>query len=417
MAEEKKPKIDLKARLGKTALGQQTPAPAPAPGGIPLPTPAPAAVSSGANHVPQAAPSSSPSPKVPPPGIPVGPPPGFGAGSAPALDPSNPLAAALGVAQPQARPAPRQAPSVPPAPQRIEVDEIAVQEARRGARKQGLLAGLVGALVLGAVGYIAGNAAETSAARKRSVNDAKGLAKDVGAARETLKKLNDKVEEGRKSLGENKFPESLAKDLGGMNVDFDGGKLAGVRFSGYNQETVTLLFDFITAVEGINDRRVATANLLNRLEKPLKERFAAGGKSTINHVVLLGQRDPSSNAFAILAPLTKQIEFTNPRQISVPADMTATDPTRGTNVTLPTYKGGAIDEKKGAAIYVIPKSVEAACPSETAGQVLQLGGQLGKFVTEIKGEEAPKGGDVITETKPGLLEKADRLVKNLEAVR
>lgn len=414
MAEEKKPKIDLKARLGKPGTAQQTPAPPP--GGIPVPAPGPAAVSS-ANNVPQPAPSSSPSPKVPPPGVPVGPPPGFGGPAAPPLDPSNPLAAALGVAQQPAAPRPKPAPSAPPPPARIEVDEMAVQQARKSARKQGLMAGLVGAVVLGAIGYIAGGAAETSAARKRSVSDAKGIAKDVGAARDKLKKLSDVVEEGRKTLGANKFPDTLAKDLGGLNVDFDGGKLAGVRFSGYNQETVSLLFEFITSVEQINDRRVATANLLNRLEKPLKERFAAGGKSTINHVVLLGQRDPSSNAFAVLAPLTKAIEFTNPRQIAIPGDITATDPTRRANVTLPAYKSGAIDEKKGAAMYVLPKSVEAACPSETAGEVLQLGGQLSKFAVEIKGEEAPKGGDVITESKVGLLEKADRLMKNLEAVR
>ena len=41
MADEKKPKIDLKARLGKTAVGGATPPPPGAGGGIPVPQPTP----------------------------------------------------------------------------------------------------------------------------------------------------------------------------------------------------------------------------------------------------------------------------------------------------------------------------------------------------------------------------------------
>ena len=81
MAEEKKPKIDLKARLGKKDAGA-TPAPAPAAapsaGGLPPPD----------VGTPVAPPTPRPTPGLPvPPGIPVGP--------APAFDASNPLAAAV----------------------------------------------------------------------------------------------------------------------------------------------------------------------------------------------------------------------------------------------------------------------------------------------------------------------------------
>src|SRR5438045_1996856 len=119
MAEEKKPKIDLKARLGK-ASGAGTPAPGVA-----------------------GAPSfgSRPPPAIPPPvvpGSPVGPPSPFGppTGLGPAIDPSNPLAA---VAAPYRPPQPPQ----PAAAQRIEVDEAQVQQARSGGRKQGIVAGAV----------------------------------------------------------------------------------------------------------------------------------------------------------------------------------------------------------------------------------------------------------------------------------
>ena len=110
MAEEKKPRIDLKARLGKG--GGATPPPAGV-GGIPAPMPAPTP------GVPAAmpAPSSSQNPRIGggglpvPPGIPVGPPPAY---TGPALDPSNPLAAVAHRPQ-SARPAQAQ-----PQAQRIE---------------------------------------------------------------------------------------------------------------------------------------------------------------------------------------------------------------------------------------------------------------------------------------------------------
>lgn len=225
MAEDKKPKIDLKARLGKGGGAAPPPAagggiPAPVPGPMPVPTPAAPPVAAS-----PVAPLSNPTPGVPavsPVGVPVGPPPGYKA-PMPALDPSNPLAAA--VSPPVVSRPPPAAPPPPPQPQRIEVDELTVQEARKGVRKQGLMYGLVAAVVLGAIGYIAGGAQESSKGRARGVADAKSLAGDVTKAREQLKTLADKVEAGRNTLrNEKKFPEGLAKELGGINVDFEDRK-------------------------------------------------------------------------------------------------------------------------------------------------------------------------------------------------
>ncbi len=401
MAEEKKPKIDLKARLGKA--GGATPPPAAVGGGVPAPMPAPAPV--GGAPVPAAVPSSGGLPV--PPGIPVGPPPAFKA-PAPALDPSNPLAAV--VAPPKAQPS---RPPAPPQPQRIEVDEMAVQEARKGARKQGLIAGLVAAVVLGAIGYIAGGAASESKARTASVNHAKSLAGDVEKSREQLKQLADKVEAGRNMLvKERKFPNDLAKDLGGINVDFDGSKLAGVRFSGFSTETTTGLIEYITGVQSTNDRKNALIALLGKLQKPLTEQLAGGGAQKVQFVAII-DKDASKQSFAILAPITKAIDVQGNGPPQLPAEFTATNPLTRGNVTVP--KLTTLD--KGGAAYVIPKSIEAACPSESAGAIAQLGGQLNKLITDIRGEQAGAGGDVITETKAGLLERADKLVTGLNKVQ
>ena len=412
MAEEKKPKIDLKARLGKGA-GAATPPP-PGAGGIPVPAASPQASGGGGGAVP----ASNPMPGysagggLPVPlGIPVGPPPAFGKPSnLGAIDPSNPLAAA---ATPYRAPAP---PGAHPQPQGIEIDEMAVQEARKGARKQGLIAGLVAAAVLGAIGYIAGGAVETNKGRQKSVGDAKSLALDVAKSRDQLKTLSDKVEAGKNSLlKDKKFPDGLAKELSTINVDFDGTKLAGVRFSGFSQDTTSTLMEYITSVQTLNDRKTAVVGLLQRLQKTITELLTAGQKTNIGYVVFFGRQDPSRNPFAMLAPLTKPIEAANASAISLPAEFTAVDPVTRQNISAPKYTTGNLD--KPSAVYVLPKSIEAACPSETAGSIAQLGSQLSRVLTDIKGETAAPGGDVVTENKPGLVDKAEKLVTNLNKVQ
>lgn len=396
MADEKKPKIDLKARLGKTNLGAQTAVPAPAPGGVPVPPP---------SSVTPPPPSARP---APPPGIPVGPPPAFGSRPAPALDPSNPLAAAV---SPAYR-APAQPAAPPPQAQRIEVDDSVVQEARKGALRQGILVGSVVALVLGAVGFFGGQASQQSADRKKSVEHAQQLAGDVDKAKVTLEEMGKKLEEGRNALvRERKFPEGLARDLGGLNVDFDGTKLAGVRFSGFSLEASNGLLDFVSQVTSLNDRRSAIVGLLGKLQKPITEQLA-GPQAKIQHIVLI-DRDPSKNAFALLAPLQKPIEI-NPANVSIPSEWTAVNPLNKQVVTAPPFKTG--DPSK-TGIYVLPKSFDSACPSETSGAIAQLGSQLSKMISDIKGEKAAAGGDAVVDDKPGLVDRASRLSEALKKVQ
>jgi hypothetical protein len=397
MADEKKPKIDLKARLGK-ASGAATPPPV----GVGMPVPPPQF-------------GSRPPPAIPPPvvpGIPVGPPSPFGGpsafgGGAPAIDPSNPLSA---VAAPYRAPAP----PAPPQPQRIEVDEHAVQTARSGARKQGMVIAAVAAVAFAGVGYIAGQAAENGAGRTKSKGDAVELAADVAKAKVSLATLEAKLDAGRNQLTkERKFPDGLANDLGGINIDFDGSKLAGRRFSGFPTETTAGLVEFITEVQALNDRKGVVRGLLNKLQKPLTEQLAApAGQTTIAQVVIV-DKDPAGNPTALLAQLAQPITFTPP-QLNLPAEFTFSNPMGGGNTKLPAYKGGDIVTKP-SAVYVAPKTFDKVCPNEQAGAAAQLAVQLGSILKQIKGEGQAQA-DVIQESKPGLTERADKLITSLEKV-
>src|SRR5258708_7169030 len=113
MAEDRKPKIDLKSRLQKMG-GQAGPTPnSPATGSVPVPS-----------RVMSPAPTHS---SVPPP-------PGMTRSGRPAtIDPGNPLAAVANSF------APATGIAALAQPQRIELDETVVSQARRGGFKGGLV--------------------------------------------------------------------------------------------------------------------------------------------------------------------------------------------------------------------------------------------------------------------------------------
>jgi hypothetical protein len=412
MADEKKPKIDLKARLGKSAA-VPTPAPAPvqavtpsgrpmpmAPGSVPAPARSQPPQAYGAQGLPIPAPSGG--------GLPIPTPSPFQPSR---LDPSNPLAAAMGAAYGQQQ---RQAP-VLAAPQRIEFDDFTVQQASKGGLKKGIAIGAVFAVLLGGVGYTAGGALEQASGRANAKAGAVDLATNATKARDDLKTLADKMEAGRKELiTDHKFPDHLAADLGAVNVSFDGTQLAGRRFSGFSTDTTRDLVEFITAVQGVNDRKVLIQGLLNQLKGPITEQLKIPeGQIKISYVVAV-DKDPGGNVAGFLSRLVDPIVATG-QSISLPAELKFANPGGGGNTELPPFKSGDIG-RKPAAIYIVPKTFDKMCPSATGGQIAQLGAQIGNFINELKGDTGAASKDVVTDSKPGLIERADKLVKELGTV-
>ncbi len=393
MADDKKPKIDLKSRLQR--MGGPGGAPAP----VPVPTPAPPA------SRPPGAPPMAP-PSVPPPsGIPKPMPAMASPGGVP-LDASNPLAA---VAAPF-KPAPsRPAPAIAQ-PQRIEVDEGAVQQARSGARKQGLVAGLVVAVVLGAIGWVGGGASQQKADHEKSVKDAHDLAADLLKAKTTVDQMKDKVTAGGKSiLGDRKFPGDLARDLAGMHVDFSGDKLFGRRFAGVPADTTTGLFEFINRVQALNDKKDLIVALLNKLQKPIESELArpANAGLPISLVVVVDKNtsEVGTSLFPLVTPIAPD------DKAGVPDKLTFSK--GGSNVQLPRLTGEKIPAT-GAAITVAPNSFDRACPSPVKGQMAQMMTSMNSLIDDIQGQKGDES--VGLDAKPGISELANKLADALNKV-
>src|ERR1700734_1062078 len=169
MADDKKPKIDLKSRLQRMG----GPGAAPPPPAIPSRPSAAPPMPRGPGFA-----SSMPPASIPPPsGIPR---PMMAAPSGAALDANNPLAA---VAQPF-RPQPQMSHAPLAQPQRIEVDEGAIHAARKGARRQGCAVGIFFAVAIGGIAWVAGGASQQGADRAKSAHDAHDLAADLAKAKD-----------------------------------------------------------------------------------------------------------------------------------------------------------------------------------------------------------------------------------------
>lgn len=388
MAEDRKPKIDLKSRLQKMGGPVGVTPPPPATGSVIPPSMAP----------PGPRPMPGPGSVHPPSGIPRP----MMAGPTPAIDPGNPLAA---VAQPFRPSAP-----VGPQAQRIEMDEEVVHRARSRAFKSGLTAGIIFGVVLLVLGYVGGNATTQGAARAQGVRDAHDLAGDLLKARDSLEQVKAKLQSGGKSLiADRKFPADLAQSLSGMNVDFNGDKLFGRRFSGVPMDVTRDLFDFITRVTALNDKRELTVALLNKLQKPITEELSRpAGQLPISFVAVVDKDTGSMGAF--LAPLATPIAPDDKN--GVPNELTFGNPRGGGNVKLPRLTSDHIP-KDGAAITIVPNTVEKICPSKTRGQVAQLISTMNTLVGDIEGQ---KGSDDGEPEKPGLSDMASKLADRLNKV-
>jgi hypothetical protein len=403
MAEDKKPKIDLKSRLQKMGgpAGAPTPMPPQAgPGGPPMAVPA--AMRSG--------------PAMPPPvgsgGIPAPPMTGPRLGpSAGMLDPSNPLAAAV---QPSFRPS--QPPAAHPAvskAQIIEMDEGTVEQARSTTRKRWVVITLIAGLVFMGLGWMAGSANTDGAARKKGVQDAHDLSADILNAKKSLDDMKAAVTAGGSSIvADRKFPADLGQKLTAMNIDFGGDKLVGRRFTAIPPTTATDLFDFITRVAALNDKKILIVSLLSKLQKPITEELARpAGQNPITLVVIVDKNTPDMGTYLapLLAPVLPDDKGT------IPDKFKFTNPRGGGNAELPRLNDIKIPPT-GAAITVQPGTFDKACPSLVKGQETQLLSSMNSLIDDIQGQKATATGDAVVDNKPGLSDIAQTMADALAKV-
>lgn len=392
MAEEKKPKIDLKARLGKTMVAGAGAAPGatPTPGVVPPPVGSvpPPAIPAPVIPAPVTSRTSVPPPAVASGGIPVPP-----------------------FAQPAANPfAPKAAPAAPAPPPRaaeikVEVGTEAVEAAKKNRKFIGI-AGVVGALLGVAIGWQFGAGSERGAREKFTISKAGDLAKEVETANVKIKELATKIKAASDSMRTKKFPETFAAELGALNIPFDAANLAGKGVGGYDAKTLDMLFQYTSDVQALNTRKDALKSLFSGQKKAIQETLESGEKPQLRYTLLVingpkgpvGSLAPIADPFALGGDWPKEYKMQNLISKEVQ--------------TVSRYdKGEPFSTKdKRIGIPIEPDSLSAAFPNDISGRVLS---ELAKTAQVLNGVQAATPDD---EEKAGLIKNGDLLVESLKKI-
>lgn len=202
----------------------------------------------------------------------------------------------------------------------------------------------------------------TSAAPTDPPLETRARKEKLGIARDGLKKTKDALDGALESLRQMRFPDRFAADFAVSKVDLDSKSFAGVAGGE--------LLDLFAGVGRIEEQRTQILELVADVD-PIAEAQRSARQPKIEYAVLVGgPKDPSGNAYAVLAGLTKPIDVSDPAKIKLPTELVVTDPFTNGNVQAPTYKGGSLD--KPAAIYIAPKSTSALCPDATKQRLVRF---------------------------------------------
>lgn len=424
---DQKPKIDLKARLGKKPLGSSPPV-----GGSTIP---PGGQAHGSIPVPSGIPGAAPGASVPGlgsarpavggqiPGMPrpsgapqAGSVPGRALGSgipAPALRGGIPApslgskipAPQLGASKPAATSSPFAGTGVaaasPSRPQeiRIELGEE-VYEAQRRGRKKVIFLAAVTALVGGVIGYAIGGGAERARGADIAVSGAQDLVTDISKASAEVQKLADTLKAAKDKLGKGEFPEAEVSALGAINIPFGGKNLAGKGIGRFKPELIAMLIDYANSASAANEQKEKLQNVLSGTKKGILELLTQRDKPQVRWSVVLGEGPggPWVSMQPVPSPYPAKDKW--PDEMKVGAGKQETVYKRYTS-------GNPGKEKDPLFLPVEPMSQASVCPQDV---IFRLRREVSDLESHLRGDDTP-GAE-----KTGLIDGAKQLTDKLKQI-
>jgi len=366
MSEQKKPKIDLKARLGKKSVSV-APGPAiPPPVGIPKP---PAMGGPSPSYPPQR-PSQAPYPS------------GGAYGSAP------PYAGAVSAPAPVRR--------IEPAAIRVEMGEE-VLEGQRKMRGRFFVLTLIVSGIFAALGFAFGSRFEAGKGANAALDGARELIKDIEAADKTADQLNEVLAKASARLARNEYPAEEITALGGINIPFDGGHLTDKGIGRFRREVVTQLITYANTAQRANDQKEKIQNLLSGSKTALTDLLAQKNDPKIRWAVWVesGPGGPWANMQIVPTPFQAKADW--------PADLKV--PRGDANAVIKRYTRGDISSGDPQFIPVAPQTESMVCPSTTIVRIRQ---ELTEMQVVLKGDATP-GAE-----KTGFLQMGEDVMKVLK---
>ncbi len=372
---DNKPKIDLKARLGKKTVSAPVTSSVPPPVGLQRP-----------GVVPQAARPSAPAAR---PGGSVPAPP-FAAqqSRAPRIDPNDPYSSVAASTAPAAA-----------RPREIRVDMEEVRAANRGRRGRVLFLSLITAIVGGFIGFTFGGGVERGKAATAAVIGAKELLKEVEESNAKIQELAETLKGARtKLLGKGTYPQEEVTKLGAINIPFKPMSLLDKGIGRFKRDTMVMLIDYATAVEAANDQKESIQRILGsgslkalieEQQKP-KIRWIATVEGGPGGPWVSLDRLPEANAFLMGEKWPETLEI------------------KGENNSVTKLKRYTSGDPAGSEPPFIPMSPQSQGPSDVVGSLIS---QLLKFDETLRGNKEDP-----TNEKTGLLERGQKLADSLKKI-
>ncbi len=374
MSEDKKPKIDLKARLGKKTVG----APAAGPGGS-IPPPAGIPKPSGV-------------------GIPAPPFQGGGAAARPgSVDASNPYGAMEPAAAPRAE----------PAAIRIELSDEVVRAQGRGKTKVLVLA-IITAGLGGFVGFALGGISERNKGIEAAKSGAEELTKDVEATNTKIEELANVLKGAREKLSKAKFPDEEVTALGALNIPFSGMNLSGKGIGRFKADVIKMLVDFASSSAEANDQKDSIKSVLSGNKKGFQEFLDSQTKPQVRWSVIVGGSPfgPIASMQPVPAPfLLTSDEKKDGKAYAWPESFDIMD--GGKKVPVKRYTKGDPAGEDPTFIPVDPSTQGMVCPNDV---LVKIRRELSDMEEVLRGRQTP--GD----EKTGLLETGQTLLKKLKEI-
>jgi len=380
MAEEKKPKIDLKARLGKKAMSVPGGSSIPPPAGIPKP-------------VGMARQAAVPSPFA-------------SQQAARKIDTSDPYSA-ISAHEAPARPAASRAITV-------EMSEEVLQAQRRGRSKVFVLA-VITACVGGFLGFSVGSGVERGKGATQAVSGADTLSKEVEAANAEIERLAEVLKGAKQKLTDSKYPAEEVQKLGGIDIPFTGANLTDKGIGRFKAEVVTMLVSFASGAQEANDTKEKIQRLLSN-SKPVITDLLQPAKAKVRWSVFV-QNGPHG-PWAVMQPLPTPFPATQKEKqkdkdgkegpYNWPDEFKLTD--GGKSFELKRYTSGDPTGAEPKIIPVDPSSETAVCPSDV---LVKLRRELSDMEDTLRGVKGDPGAE---EEKQGLLELGQALREKLKGI-
>ena len=376
---EQKPKIDLKARLGKKTVSHKPgTASIPPPVGIPKPPGLGGAPAGYASR-----PSGGPPPRR--------------------IDASDPYSAI------DASMAPVRA---EPTAIKVEMSEEVVRAQRRGKSKIMALAAVTAA-VGGFVGFATGSGVERGKGVDAALVGAQDLAKELDTASAQAESLAEVLKAAKDKLSSQKFPAEEVAKLGEINIPFEGTNLTGKGIGRFPPALVTQLIDYASGAQKANESKESLQAVLSGSKTAIQEYLEVETKPKVRWSVFVTQ-SPAGQPWAAMQPLPEPFfakggeKGSDGKEKPWPEEFKIKPPGSNEAVSLKRYTSGEPGGAPPKLIPVDPSTQSMVCPSDV---VVKLRREISSLEDALRGDKSDP-----TNEKPGLIDSGKALQEKLKAI-